>query len=721
MRKLTNINEGWKFIKSGETTDVDLPHSWNGIDGQGGAEGGKYYRGLCTYTRVLPEVKGNTFLEINGANTVCTVDVNGSRVGEHNNGYSMFRFDITPYLNNDCNVIEIYVDNSPSEFLYPESADFTFYGGLYRDVNIISEVSDAHFALLDKSRTGLYITPKTDGSVYIKTATEGDVSGMSKELEIKDGSGNIVAVCGTSAEENCAKLEVKNPQLWNGRRNPALYTLTARLIKKGEVVDEVSDKFGFREIRFDADEGCYLNGKHIKLKGVSRHQDRENIGNALTINEHTEDIELIKELGANSIRLAHYQQDEKFYRLCDENGLLIWVEIPVISRFVKKKQPQARLMLEELIKQNYNHPAIFCWGVQNEISIASTSPSLVNGIQELNDIAHRLDPTRPTTSAQLAMCPNNSKLNNITDILGYNHYFGWYFQTVEQIDKWLDEFHTELPWVKLCLSEYGAEGITTLHSANPVQGDYTEEYQALYHEHYAKAINERDWLWGSYVWNMFDFGSAKRNEGGVRGRNNKGLVTIDRKVRKDSFFLYKAYWCEEPFVYITAPRFKKRPTGEQEIKVYSNCAKVTLSVNGEKQELSSDKVFRFKAVISEGDNVITAECGNVKDELTVTGTDEEIREYSLPDGAVSFVRNWFNPDNGINPDNLSLQDSLGDILGAEEVRKIMKTNAGVEVPEKVISTLKHVRLGKVASLAEKTGNGKKYVSLMNSFLQTIKK
>ena len=675
MRKINNINEGWDFTKDGVTQKINLPHTWNNVDGQGGAE--TYDRCRCVYERSIPRFDGRVYLEINGANTVAEVFINGIYIGSHENGYAMFRFEITDFLKDEDNVIRIIVDNSQNEFLYPEMADFTFYGGIYRDVNIISDVANSHFSLLDMSLCGLYITPKADGRVFVKTLIEGSCKGLTKEFIITDAEGNEVAKREVDADVDAVKLFIDDPVLWNGMKNPYLYTMTARLKDGGGVIDEISDRFGVREFYFDSERGFFLNGEHVKMKGVSRHQDWEGIGNALTYEEHKKDIDLIKEVGANSIRLAHYQHDEKFYDLCDETGFLVWAEIPVISKFSKKKQDQAKFMLEELIKQNFNHPSIFCWSIANEISIGGAGLSINEGISELNAIAHALDSTRPTATAQVTFSSINSKLNDIPDILGYNQYFGWYVQTVEQIDKWLDDFHAKKPHIKLCISEYGAEANTALHSANPVQGDYTEEYQAYYHEHYVKALTERDWLWGSYVWNMFDFGSAMRNEGGVRGRNNKGLVTFDRKIKKDSFYVYKAHWSDEKFVHIAGERFVDRPTGEQKIKVYSNCGKVKLTVNGEATELEGDKIFIFDAVIKEGENVITAKAGRLTHKIIVNGTDIPNPSYSLPEGAQFFVRNWFSSAEDIDPDRLSLDDTVGDILFNSEVQMLIQNHAGV--------------------------------------------
>ncbi len=719
MRKITNINQDWRFIKDGVTETINLPHTWNNLDGQGAAE--SYDRGRYVYEKTIPFFEGRVYLEINGANTVVEVFINDIYIGSHENGYAMFRFEITDFIKEDEeNTIRIIVDNSPNEYLYPEMADFTFYGGIYRDVNIISGVAKSHFSLLDMSLCGMYITPKADGRVFVKSLVEGSMKDITKEFIITDAEGNEVARKSVPADVDAVKLFIENPVLWNGMKNPYLYTMTARLIKDGEIIDEVSDRFGVREFYFDSEEGFFLNGEPVKMKGVSRHQDWEGIGNALTIKEHKKDIELIKEIGANSIRLAHYQHDEKFYDLCDEEGFLVWAEIPVISRFSKKKQEQAKFMLEELIRQNYNHPSIYCWSVANEIAIGGAGSGVYEAIKELNSIAHQLDSTRPTATAQVAFSSDNSKLNDIPDILGYNQYFGWYVQTVEQIDKWLDSFHAKKPHIKLSISEYGAEGMTNLHSANPVQGDYTEEYQAYFHEHYIKALTERKWLWGSYVWNMFDFGSAIRNEGGVRGRNNKGLVTFDRKIKKDSFFVYKAYWSDEKFVHIAGERFVDRPTGEQKIKVYSNCNKVKLTVNGETTELEGDKIFVFDAVINEGENVITAKSGRCSHKIVINGTDIENPDYVLPEGCQSFVRNWFNSSENINPDMLSLNDSLGDILFNSEVQRLVKNHAGISVDHPALRVAGKLPLKPISKIASKLG-AEEAISMANQFLQTIEK
>ena len=569
MRTVLNIDSGWKFTKEGETVAVDLPHSFNAEDGQSRPD---YYRGKCSYSKKLPPLEGGSWLEINGANSVAEVYLGNRKIAEHRGGYSMFRVELTPYLK-ESDELRIDVDNSDFDDVYPSTADFTFYGGLYRDVNVITGLGKKHFAL-DSGRNGVFVTPEVlkdgNGKLTVKTVVRGVETGDEIKLTLTDRDGKVAASLTAATAAGEYSLDVSNVSLWNGTAEPYLYTLRCELYSAGVKEDEVTVKTGFRTVTFDAEKGCFLNGKHIKLKGVSRHQDRLGKGNALSLDDHREDVRLILEVGANSVRLAHYQQDERFYDLCDENGLLVWAEVPVISRYSPAKQANAKSQLTELITQNYNHPSIFCWGVQNEITIGGKAKGVEPAIKELNALAHSLDPTRPTTSAQVMMCAPDSSLNKITDIQGYNLYYGWYVEKYTSLGSWLDNFHKINPEVKLCLSEYGAEAVLRYQTEIGEQGDYTEEYQAILHNHYAREIAARDWMWGSYVWNMFDFGSANRNEAGVKGRNNKGLVTFDRKTRKDAFYVYKAYWSDEKFVKILGSRYARRPVGATTVTACSN-------------------------------------------------------------------------------------------------------------------------------------------------------
>lgn len=716
MKKIISLNEGWVFCKQGVKENVNLPHTWNALDGQGEGDEG-YYRGPCTYTKIIPQYAGKVFLEIKGANSFCSVLVNGKKAGEHLGGYSTFRFEITDMLTSPKNFLEITVDNTDNKKIYPGFADFTFYGGLYRDVNLIYDVPDVHFSLTDAGSKGVYVTPKMNGDVYVKSIISNYRTGVSVKYEVLDNEGKVVASAG-----NRQKLHVDSPILWEGMKNPYLYTLKATVVENGKAVDEAVLRFGFRDIKFDADEGCFLNGEYIKLKGVSRHQDREKIGNALTINEHREDLELIKDMGANSIRLAHYQQSGDFYDLCDEMGFLVWAEIPVISRFQKKAQENAINQLEELIKQNMHHPSIFTWGVQNEITITSENDELISGIRELNNYAKLLDSSRPTTQAQFTMCSPESNLNKITDILAYNHYFGWYMKTCDGLDEWLEGFRKANPKLKMGISEYGAEGVLGYFNDNPSQGDYSEGYQALYHEHYVKTINANKWIWGSYVWNMFDFGSAVRNEGGVKGRNNKGLVTFDRKQKKDAFYLYKAFWSDDKFVHLVGDRYPLRTIGEREFRVYSNCDKVTLKVNSKQKTVTAEGVFIFDSMeIKEGENKVTITAGDIKQSYTFTGVTEYPREYSLPEGATSMVRNWFvERDDESNPDCYSLDDKIGDLLQSEEILGMVKGGAGKLLQSPLMALIKPFTLRQLLDLPIITLDPS-MIEMVEDFLKTIKK
>lgn len=718
--KIININKDWEFEKDGVKSVVSLPHTWNGKDGQNGEHG--YFQGKCFYRKNLDKANGVCYIEFNGANSVTEVFINNNKVGTHKGGYSMFRFRIDGYLTQDKNLLEVFVDNTIVPEVFPTSADFTFYGGIYRDVNLIY-AENVRFSLDDGNRDGITAIPQRVGDVW-KLSVKAAVTGAGKDavcvFELKDDKGNVVARDTRPSDAAESVLEISSPRLWDGVKDPYLYTLYCALVKNAKTVDERNIPVGFREIEFTSDKGCFLNGRHIKLKGVSRHQDREDIGNALTLKEHEEDIALILEVGANSVRLAHYQQAEEFYSLCDKKGLLVWAEVPVISIYSKARQQNAEEQLTSLIKQNINHPSIFCWGIENEITMTGErNKKLFAGLNRLNDIAHSLDPSRPTTCAQVAMAKPDSPLNRLTDILGYNHYFGWYMQTVDALDKWLDEFHRINPDVKLCLSEYGAEAILRYYSENPVQGDYSEGYQAIYHEHYIDAVNARDWMWGSYVWNMFDFGSAARNEGGVRGRNNKGLVTIDRKIKKDAFYMYKATWSDEKFVHITAKRYPCRVIGTTKIKVYSNLPEVTLTSDGYEKTLKADRIFVFDDVpVKAGDNIVKVTAGKYSDEITLQGVEKLPESYAIGDGTPTLVRNWFGTDGTIKDDCLSVNDRVKDLLDNKEAQGMLKLAAGNTVNKWYVKLLRPFR---VKTLLKIAGIDPQMTDIINGFLQTIKK
>lgn len=727
MREKVRINDGWIFEKNGEQFPVTLPHTWNAFDGQDGTNG--YDRNQYVYKRKLSKTDAESvILEFEGVNSLCTVMIDGKTVGTHRGGYSHFRFDITEYLRNDCE-LSVLVDNRDAADVYPSSADFTFWGGIYRNVNLITS-GKCRFSSADYSSDGVYVTPFKRGDEWkigIRAFVDNPVPGAVVRFALSDACGSTVASLQGDIAAGAWVMDCGKVNLWQGRKSPYLYTFTAELVlPDGTVSDNIAVRTGFREYCVDADKGFYLNGEHIKLHGLCRHQDRENMGNAITEKEHREDVEIILETGANALRLAHYQQDSFFYDLCDEKGLLVWAEVPVISRFSAKKQKNAKQQLLELIKQNYNHPAIFCWGIENEITIASKDNStLENSLKELAKLAKAVDSTRLTTCAQVSMLAADSALNRITDILGYNHYFGWYVDSCSGIEKWLDDFRAKCPDLKLCLSEYGAEAVLRWQNDNPEQGDYSEQYQCVFHEKYLQAINSRDWIWGSFLWNTFDFGVARRNEGGLRGRNNKGLVTYDRKIKKDAFYLYKASWSEEPVLHVCGSRFADRPIGTTTVKVYANLPEVTLTAGEQSFTKQGDTVFVFENVpVAPGTNVFTARAGDLCESITVNGVETPNEAYVLPESEHSFVRNWFSDDEGARPGYLSLDDSLAEILANEEIKRIAVTQLGSKANllfTPATKALKGVKAGTALKAASKLGLPDNITSMAQGFLQTVKK
>ena len=646
MRNSVRLTEAL-FAKDGDAfTKVALPHTWNNIDGQDGMADGPYWRGLGCYHLELPNpTEGKKqYIEFQGANHVATVYCNGREMGCHKGGFSTFRFDLTPAMKPADNILTVEVTNAVSD-IYPQNADFTFYGGLYRAVNFI-EVAPAHFDLLKDGTSGVFVTPRANGMTRVDLFPVG-AEGCTVKVALKDAEGNVVAQSAADAAAHTViKIKVKEPHLWNSMEDPYCYTCEATIEKDGAVLDAVTETYGYRSFHVDPDKGFFLNGKSYPLHGVSRHQDRQDMGWAITPKEHEEDIALIKEVGANTIRLAHYQHDHYFYSLCDHTGFVLWAEIPFISQFIPTQEAHDNTIsqMTELIAQNYNHPSIFFWGISNEITIAGESEALYQNLTELNALAKKLDPSRLTTMAQVSMVPMDSEHTYITDLQSYNHYFGWYVGDVEDNGPWLDKFHALNPDRCLGVSEYGAENILKWHTAYPDNHDYTEEYASHYHHEMLKTFATRPYLWATHVWNMFDFAADARDEGGVQGRNNKGLVTYDRKTKKDAFYIYQAYWTTKPMVHVCGERFVDRAPDERFIDVYTNCDEVTLYVNGEavatKAAVDHEVLFENVA-LRDGDNVITARSGDVEgNTITVRPVAEHNYAYDVPEG--NQGANWFD-------------------------------------------------------------------------------
>lgn len=628
MREITKIMKGWEFTgPDGTTTTVDLPHTWNARDGQDG--GNDYWRGTCIYRTHFAAPQFNTashqvWIQFDGVNASAHVVLNGSPVCNHDGGYSTFRANITELLR-DENELTVEVDNSKNDRVYPQKADFTFYGGIYRDVSLMV-VSKNHFTLDYFGGPGIRITPTvqgTDASVQVTTwhDGEGEVS-----IELLDAAGNTVA----TGKGPDITLTIFNAHLWNGVKDPYLYSCKARLVVNGTVEDETTTRFGVRSFKVDPKKGFFLNGKSYPLHGVSRHQDRKGLGNAITREMHDEDMALIKEIGANTIRLAHYQHDQYFYDLCDEVGMVVWAEIPYISEHMPNGRENTISQMKELIIQNYNHPCIVCWGVSNEITISTKDKKdMLDNHRQLNDLCHEMDKTRLTTLACYAMCGPFNRSAHITDMVSWNLYLGWYVPGFILNDLWMGFFHFCFPNRPFGYSEYGAEGMPNLHSTHPHRGDHTEEYQAKYHEYMLRCFKRHPWMWATHVWNMFDFAADARDQGGEPGMNHKGLVTFDRKTKKDSFYLYKAWWSDEAFVHICSKRFVERTGSTATVKVYSNQSTVALYVNGNKVgEQTGEHVFTFKVPLN-GELHIQAVAGDRTDESVIRHVDTPNPEYKL--------------------------------------------------------------------------------------------
>ena len=521
--------------------------------------------------------------------------MNGQKLGSHAVGYSTFRVAL-PVLHSGENLLVVRVSNEKNRTVYPQKADFTFYGGLYRDVYLLT-VPTAHFALNRHGSSALQVTAAlNEDFTRADISAEAWVSGPAQTVTFTLGAEEKTVPVDDHGYA-AARFTLENPHLWNGVDDPYLYTMRAELPESGDMVETT---FGCRSFSIDPEKGFILNGRSYRLCGGARHQDRQGLGSALTRKEHEEDMTLLLEMGCNSVRLAHYQHDAYFYDLCDKYGLVAWAEIPYITEHMPEARENTVQQMTELILQNYNHPSIVCWGLSNEITAAGgVNNDMVENHRILNDLCHKLDPTRLTTMAHAFMLDIDDPFVRLPDVCGYNLYFGWYLGELQQNEKFLDEFHRKYPQMPVALSEFGADANPAFQNGNPQRGDWSESYQAVYHEHMMQMWQERPYLWALYIWNTFDFAADGRNEGGKPGQNQKGLVTFDRKTKKDAFYLYKAYLSKEPFVHLCGRRYVDRTERETEIKVYSNQPEVTLLVDGKAAATQTgDKIFRFTVPIS---------------------------------------------------------------------------------------------------------------------------
>lgn len=639
------LNNDWNFrfshqVQKGTEVRVDLPHTWNAQDALSGKI--DYKRGIGNYEKNLfirPEWKGKRlFIRFEGVNNIADVFINRRHIGEHRGGYGAFIFEITGKVEyGKENSILVRVNNGEQLDIMPLVGDFNFYGGIYRDVHLLI-TDETCISPLDYASPGVRLIQDSVSHRYAKVRAIVDLSNGSsgnQEVElnvrlldgqrvVKEGTKNV-NLSGNEVMQQELTFEIDQPHLWNGRQDPFLYQAEVTLFRNGQMVDRVTQPLGLRFYRIDPDKGFFLNGKHLPLQGVCRHQDRSEVGNALRPQHHEEDVALMLEMGVNAVRLAHYPQATYFYDLMDKNGIIVWAEIPFVGPggyndkgFVDLPAFRAngKEQLKELIRQHYNHPSICVWGLFNELTELGDNP--VEYIKKLNVLAHQEDTTRPTTSASNQM----GDLNFITDAIAWNRYDGWYGGTPADLGKWLDRMHKDHPEICIAISEYGA-GASIYHQQDslvktvPTSWWHPENWQTYYHIENWKTISSRPYVWGSFVWNMFDFGAAHRTEGDRPGINDKGLVTFDRKVRKDAFYFYKANWNrEEPMLYLTGKRNTVRTQRLQTITAFTNLSGAELFVNGKsygKAIPDSYAILEWKNVeLQPGENEIKVVSTNKK-------------------------------------------------------------------------------------------------------------
>lgn len=639
------LNNDWNFrfshqVQKGTEVRVDLPHTWNAQDALSGKI--DYKRGIGNYEKNLfirPEWKGKRlFIRFEGVNNIADVFINRRHIGEHRGGYGAFIFEITGKVEyGKENSILVRVNNGEQLDIMPLVGDFNFYGGIYRDVHLLI-TDETCISPLDYASPGVRLIQDSVSHRYAKVRAIVDLSNGSsgnQEVElnvrlldgqrvVKEGTKNV-NLSGNEVMQQELTFEIDQPHLWNGRQDPFLYQAEVTLFRNGQMVDRVTQPLGLRFYRIDPDKGFFLNGKHLPLQGVCRHQDRSEVGNALRPQHHEEDVALMLEMGVNAVRLAHYPQATYFYDLMDKNGIIVWAEIPFVGPggyndkgFVDLPAFRAngKEQLKELIRQHYNHLSICVWGLFNELTELGDNP--VEYIKELNVLAHQEDTTRPTTSASNQM----GDLNFITDAIAWNRYDGWYGGTPADLGKWLDRMHKDHPEICIAISEYGA-GASIYHQQDslvktvPTSWWHPENWQTYYHIENWKTISSRPYVWGSFVWNMFDFGAAHRTEGDRPGINDKGLVTFDRKVRKDAFYFYKANWNrEEPMLYLTGKRNTVRTQHLQTITAFTNLSGAELFVNGKsygKAIPDSYAILEWKNVeLEPGENEIKVVSTNKK-------------------------------------------------------------------------------------------------------------
>lgn len=651
-RTQIQLNNDWQFRFSHQvqkdTRRIDLPHTWNVQDALSGKI--DYKRGIGNYEKALfvpPLWKGKRlFLRFEGVNSVANVFINGKHIGEHRGGYAAFVFEITDRVNyGKNNTILVRANNAEQLDVMPLVGDFNFYGGIYRDVNLLM-TNPTCISPLDYASSGVYLVQESvsqkEARISVKVNLSNAAADTDVELNVQviDGQKLIcresrkLRLQGNTHTQEEIPLVIKDPHLWDGCADPFLYQVQVSLQQDGRMIDNVSQPLGLRSFYTDPDKGFFLNGKHLSLRGVCRHQDRAEVGNALRPQHHEEDVAIMREMGVNAARLAHYPQATYMYDLMDKNGIVTWAEIPFIGPggyadkgFVDQPsfRENGKTQLIELIRQNYNHPSICFWGLFNELKEVGDNP--VEYIKELNVLAKQEDPTRIITSAS----NQGGDLNFITENIAWNRYDGWYGSTPKTLASFLDQTHQKHPQLRIGISEYGA-GASIYHQqdsltqTNPTSWWHPENWQTYYHIENWKIIHERPFVWGTFVWNMFDFGAAHRTEGDRPGINDKGLVTFDRKVKKDAFYFYKANWNkQEPMIYLAEKRCVLRTQLEQTFMAFTTAPEAELFVNGKsygKQQTDNYATATWKGIkLQEGANAIRVTTPGKKplnDEVVIT-------------------------------------------------------------------------------------------------------
>ena len=694
---MKNLNANWDFQKLPQQsidqidslkadlydeagfTPVSLPHTWY--------EDGNAYKGTVLYRKKLALDCGQpqrVFLNFQAADRWCKVYVNGAYIGEHKGGYSAFTFEVTEQCHkNGENEILVFLDNRSWDEISPLAGDFTVFGGLYRDVNLIV-TEGCCFDRTYFGTSGVIVRSSlaADGhgcvsvEPHLLCASDQGAAAVVYQVYGPDGQLAAEQTGGASPVE----LTVSDPILWNGMENPALYRLHAQLCCHDKTVDETDITFGFRTVAIDAEKGFFLNGQHVRIHGVAKHQDYAGIFNATGPEQWKQDMSDILEIGANSVRLSHYQHPQQMYRLCDENGLVVWAEIPMLRLEEDPKVLEnACSQMKELILQNIHHPSICFWGIQNEIAMFGEGSSMYEKMGELNRLVKSLDPSRISSCANLYSVRNNSQLNQITDAVGYNIYFGWYYGEMKDNLDFVEKFHQDNPNIPLGITEYGVDCNLAFHSNEPKVKDYSEEYQALYHETVYPMFRSREYVWGTYIWNFYDFSSEIRDEGGVKYKNAKGLITYDRQTKKDAFYYYKAQWSRQPFVRIAQRRFLSRANPAITVKVYSNQEEVTLSVNGNTYTAHSlSGVFVFENVtLQEGGNAVKASSGSCTDEIVFNRVSEPDASYVFVDANPGLnVKNWFTDmleEEKLFPKGrFSIRDSSDELLESDAAMAVLE-------------------------------------------------